>query len=837
MSGSCVCRTGLALVALVSSTFAGELSKRKSPPRDFGPDPASVERVDSGYRYPQEGWIVLHIEGDPYPRGFQHGKLLAPEIGDYIRMLSERVSVKDPAGAWRGMRTAVNALFLRKYDAESLEEMKGIADGAAAAGIKIDGRPIDLVDIAVVNSEIELAFLDDALEATAIGLEGKVYPDPLKTARGEKGPSHCSAFAAVGPATADGKVVIGHITMFNLAMVPYFDVWLDVQPSKGRRVFMQTYPGGIQSGMDYYYNDHGLVVCETTIKQTRFAVEGAPLASRIRKALQYSDSIDDVAAILKAGNNGLYTNEWLIADTRTNEIAMFELGTHKSRLWRSSKNEWLGGTEGFYWGCNNAKDLEVRLETIAATDDRPANVVFHPSPRDLKWLELYKANKGKIGVDFGFEAFSTPPLAAYSSCDAKFTSSALVSELKTYALFGPPLGRTWRPTREQIAALPSIKPLYPNDWTLLSAVPPPAASPGGSPVAVDLASAKKPAPAPAAGVVAAMSRLPAWRGTILPAADSDIWLAAAFAEYERVCARERALSAAGAKPAPEALALLRYPAWSRYRTAVTRLGNDVPLALTRSDFHSSDWYEIAEAKGELLLQSLRGKLGDDAFFALMNEFGVKGAGKPAKTSDFIALAEKKHGKPLKEFFASWLEAPGVPAGAGTETFAGAWSIDSFQAEPEKALIIVGTLKNVTALREAGELLREAIRRRWTNVTVEIAADADVSEELLASRHLLLVGGPDSNEIAARLHKSAPLKFGPGSFVVNGKTYAHPRSAVIVAAANPLASRYSMVLYAGLSVEATLCAIERGGIDNRGSTPAEGALILPEGRLQPFVVGR
>ena len=80
--------------------------------------------------------------------------------------------------------------------------------------------------------------------------------------------------------------------------------------------------------------------------------------------MQYSDSIDQSVQVLKQGNNSLYTNEWLLADTKTNEVAMFELGTHQSRLWRSSKNEWFGGTTGFYWGCNNAKDLQVRLETV-----------------------------------------------------------------------------------------------------------------------------------------------------------------------------------------------------------------------------------------------------------------------------------------------------------------------------------------------------------------------------------------------------------------------------------------------------------------------------------------
>src|SRR5205823_2518264 len=176
----------------------------------------------------------------------------------------------------------------------------------------------------------------------------------------------------------------GHITMFSLYPSNFYNVWLDVKPSKGHRVFMQTYPAGIQSGMDYYYNDAGLLVCETTIRQTKFASTGLSLASRIRKALQYADGIDQAAAILAEGNNGLYTNEWLMADIKTNEIAMFELGTHKTKLWRSSKGEWFGGTEGFYWGCNNAKDLDVRLETVPSVKGRTTSVASHPSDRAKK---------------------------------------------------------------------------------------------------------------------------------------------------------------------------------------------------------------------------------------------------------------------------------------------------------------------------------------------------------------------------------------------------------------------------------------------------------------------
>ena len=239
--------------------------------------------------------------------------------------------------------------------------------------------------------------------------------------------------------------------------------------------------------------------------------------------------------ILQEVNNGLYTNEWLLADIKTNEIAMFELGTHKDRLYRSSKGEWFGGTEGFYWGCNNTKDLDVRLETIASVKDRPSTMVFHPSDRDQMWLRLYDKHKGKIDADFGKLAFTTPPLAAYHSVDAKFTTTDMAKELKTYALFGPPLGKTWQPTFDERKKYPEVRPLVGNPWTILHASPPAETKPDL--VAVDLHDVERggthivsPAHDPQTEV--------AWHGTLFPKSDADIWLAVAFARYERYVALE-----------------------------------------------------------------------------------------------------------------------------------------------------------------------------------------------------------------------------------------------------------------------------------------------------------
>src|SRR5262245_39287433 len=127
------------------------------------PDRASVQREGPAYRYPQAGWIVVHVEGDPYERGVQQGKLLWHEIQDYLKCFAAMQASKSPAEGWKLTRTMVDALFLRQFDPELLEEMKGIADGAAAAGAKWDGRALDLTDIVCLNIWPEMITLDEAL--------------------------------------------------------------------------------------------------------------------------------------------------------------------------------------------------------------------------------------------------------------------------------------------------------------------------------------------------------------------------------------------------------------------------------------------------------------------------------------------------------------------------------------------------------------------------------------------------------------------------------------------------------------------------------------------------
>ncbi len=781
------------------------------------PDPASVQRFGPAYRYPQDGWTVLHIEGEPYERGYQHGRLMGSEIAAHLKCFASTLSSKAPAEDWQSTRRLVNALFLRRYEKEFLEEMKGIADGTNESGGRFYDRPIDVVDIVALNCWPEIESLDSALEATPTGLEGMKFPHAQPRAIPKPRPEHCSAFAATGPATKDGKIVFGHITMFSLYPANFYNVWLDIKPAKGHRVLMCAYPGAMQSGMDYYMNDAGLLIAETTIGQTRFDGTGTSEASRIRQAIQYASTIDEAVSILKTNNNGLYTNEWLLGDINTNEIALFELGTHKSKLHRSCKKEWIGGTEGFYWGCNNTKDLELRLEAIPSVAGRPANMVFRPSDRDQAWQRLYQKHKGKIGIDFGFEAFTTPPLAAFRSLDAKFTTSDMAKDLKSWALFGPPLGRTWQPTYAERQRYPDIKPLVSNPWTVLHGKAPAA----GDVVAVDVpllkgapavgvAGGKKTTTVGGASAVGAAIAVPgkktkgllnepAWRGTILPRTDGDIWLATAFADYERIVGADKLR---GDSPADrDALALDLFPYRSSYLTAA-RSGGDVALANIKSDLTRDEWYRIASGKGVLAMHELRRQLGDPLFEETMDSFGTKHAGGRVTTAQFQSHVEHAAGKSLASLFDAWMKQTGLP---GSPATASGVSITSFTRDQDRSLIVYGTADETHTNREAAETLQKLQRESGSNFTIPIKSDKEVTDEDLRTRHLLLIGRPDSNELVERFRKSLPIEFGDRSFVVRGKTYANAGSAIVAAADNPLNNQLSVVVIAGLSADSTFHA--------------------------------
>ncbi len=353
------------------------------PPAAAAPpslSPEQQEMLRNGRRFERAGWIYLHIEGEPRPRGFQHGYLLAKEIDEGLR--TARTSWQhQSAMEWRWLASRAGALFTSKIDPENLAELDGIAEGLRAAGVQVSRE-----DLIAYNGMMELSSYWWPAELKKM----KEGPPPALVVR-----QSCSSFIATGSSTRDGNVVLGHNTMQS-----YADVWpnviADIAPSTGHRILWQTVPGWLHSGTDFFITDAGLVGSETTIGGFEgFDTNGLPEFVRMRRATQDAGSIDQWCELMKRGNNGGYANSWLLGDIHTREIARLELGL---KFVGYEKKR-----DGYFSGSNVADDPKIlRFETGADETD----IYASPVARRVQWKQLLRANTGRIDLKAakGFEA-------------------------------------------------------------------------------------------------------------------------------------------------------------------------------------------------------------------------------------------------------------------------------------------------------------------------------------------------------------------------------------------------------------------------------------------------
>jgi hypothetical protein len=734
--------------ALGGKAWFEEVSIDEASSADEWPAAQAVQTFGPAYRFPAAGWIYLHIEGKPYDRGYQHGYLMAREIPEYLKRCAFEITGKSDVSSWEMLRTSANALFLRGFDREILEEMRGIADGANANSAKWLDRKIDLIDLVVANTAVEMGELRSAMATTPTGLEGLDFAQP-PYAPAKKSPSreHCSAFVATGPATRDGKMIIGHITMWPLTLAEQTNVMLDIKPETGHRLLMQSYPGGIESGTDWYQNDAGVVLTETTIDQSPFDIEGTPVAFRARRAIQYGGNIDEVVRELGTRNNGLYTNEWLIGDAKNDEIAMYELGTHHTKLWRSSKNEWFGDTPGFYWGDNNAKDLSINLEYQPDPKGAPSYIPYWPGPRDLAWQDLYRKYKGQIDEQFGFLAFRTPPLVTMTTIDSKIATSDMANRLMVWAEMGRPNESVWAATPGDPGPNHG---LYPGGYHLFRAEPSDAVRRAIDGNEKERAAAKH-SEKPEENRKTAQYEDRLWKGWVLPASDADTWLVAGSARYYRVLESddpERALDA------------LRV----QYRGV--KLSPDNPL----------NRHRIEEAKGALFLDSLRRKMGDDAFLKLMSDYFSVNTTKTVTAQSFLDKA-------------------GVPFDFKEPADGPAYIPGDIWRRLGSVAVVYGTVAEAGVNRYTAEQFQ--IRARESGQTeVVVLKDFEASDDQLAHQEVVFVGRPETNSALAGWTEKIGLSYSGAVFGVDGKAYASERNSLVYAAKNPLDPSHMVLVLAG-----------------------------------------
>src|SRR5438552_2761838 len=112
--------TFASIIAAVSITAIG-LAQWK-------PTVSEDDRMKGSYRFERNGWIYVHLEGVPEQIGYQHGKLLAKEIEDLIRVVKpflQHESRRD----WDFYRKASQEILWPKIDSEFQRELDAIVKG------------------------------------------------------------------------------------------------------------------------------------------------------------------------------------------------------------------------------------------------------------------------------------------------------------------------------------------------------------------------------------------------------------------------------------------------------------------------------------------------------------------------------------------------------------------------------------------------------------------------------------------------------------------------------------------------------------------------------------
>jgi hypothetical protein len=407
------------------------------------------DRLSKSFRTDKNGWVYVHLEGSPSDIGYQHGYLLANEIDSALQMMQyylQHATNRD----WAFYRNAAQKFYWNKIDKEYQDEINGIAEGLQAKGKKYDS-----LDITALNGWMEFAWyyvpqLDEQIKAGS---------------GDNKAPGNCSAFIATGSFTDDGKIVMGHNAWVDYIVGERWNIVADIVPEKGNHILMDSYPGFIHSGDDFLLTDKGILITETTITGFKgFDSTKTPEFVRARKAAQYGNSIDEVVKIFTTDNNGAYANDWLIGDTKTNEVAKLELGLKNYRVWRSFDTAMVGS--------NFPSDEKLIKEE---TNFDVKNIEYSSNRRKMRFEQLMTSMKGKINAETGMKMegdhvdasqnkeernrciicghidadlkgapeYGWPAFYPVGSVQGKVTTTTLAKQMKFWARMGHPCGENF----------------------------------------------------------------------------------------------------------------------------------------------------------------------------------------------------------------------------------------------------------------------------------------------------------------------------------------------------------------------------------------------------------
>jgi len=211
-----------------------------------------------GWLERRAGNLVLHVAGTPYEMGFQHGRLLRPQIQQLVLRLyavGTAQALLDPKQAALAKIQEAYKRCLPHIPKDILEELRGMADGTS----------LPLEQITTTNMIPELF--------------------------------HCSGFALFGRATKNGVLYHGRILDYAMELGYHQFALLTVARPQGKHAFINVgYIGFVGS------------VTGTNDQQVSFGEmggkgeglwDGMPMAFLMRKGLEEAGSLDEGLKIFR----------------------------------------------------------------------------------------------------------------------------------------------------------------------------------------------------------------------------------------------------------------------------------------------------------------------------------------------------------------------------------------------------------------------------------------------------------------------------------------------------------------------------------------------------------
>lgn len=250
---------GLAVLVCYSLSALADSAAQSNPSQTGATH--TVARSGEGFLEEIDGYRVLHLKGEPYEMGYQHGALLKEDIQENIHYLFE-VKAKDATVEFLGQKFSPKQLVSliaagqRAHVPERFrEELRGLADGAGCS-------------------------LDDAIAANFI-------PELF----------HCSGFAVMNGATRDGTLYHGRVLDYSIDWKLQEHAVLIVAEPAGRVPFVNvTYAGFIGSvtGMNAEHVSVGEMG-----GGGRGHWDGTPMALLVRRVLEEAKTLDEAVAIFR----------------------------------------------------------------------------------------------------------------------------------------------------------------------------------------------------------------------------------------------------------------------------------------------------------------------------------------------------------------------------------------------------------------------------------------------------------------------------------------------------------------------------------------------------------